>query len=131
MANPIEAIKRALFRPFKKRFDRLFKELADIRSDMAVLTASVERLSQALAESQTAVKGIDEKLAQGQVAVDGLGEALGANRKQVEDVVAELESLGVHITCIDDSLKSIETLAASQCTPEMQRAGVLSDVDHP
>ena len=129
MANPIEAIKRALFRPFKKRFDRLFKELAEIRSSMAELTASVERLSQALAENQTAVRDIDEKLVQSQIAVERASAALDENRKRVEDVAAELDSLDIHITCIDDSLKSIEMITASQCTSEMQHAGVLNNAD--
>ena len=96
MANPIEAIKRASFRPFKKRFDRIIKELAATREDIAKLNEAIELLNRLLAEDCAQIGVISD----------------------------EIETLKTHITCIDDSMKSIEIIVAAECTPEMIEAGV-------
>lgn len=133
MTNPIEAIKRALFRPFKKRFDRIIKELAAIREDIAKLDDAMEGLSQALLENRAMVedanRSLSESIGKSQVETralaDELGKSLAENRARTDGIVSELETLKMHITCIDDSMKSIEVIVASECTPEMVEAGVL------
>ncbi len=107
MINPIQGIKRRLFRPFKKRFDALSKRL-DGQSK------SISKIGKDLSSTKQQVGTIEKELARvREVDVVELKKEVELSRKELIDTFdlpGTLATIDTRLEVIESSLRSIEKL---------------------